>query len=309
MADEPVPEYVRTLLNEIARSEGFDEYNIELQPGCNHGDGLFSNIVGATIAGTSQDCGAKQLQLVCKLAPSNEFFRKEFQALLLFKREVLIYDKILPLLTEFEREKGLPAADAFYASYPKCYAAVADDERNQFAIIMDDLRVKGYAMWPKTQIIPIDHARRVMEQLAKFHAIPFALKDQRPAQYEQLKGVVDVVCTFIQTNTMKKVLHDAFQMGIDVLQKPEHIDLVRELQATSQESYEESLKPDFNEIPGVICHGDLWTNNIMFRSRQEVWFWYLDLNADFKNYFPIFRAKRPSRCAFSIGKCLGSVHQ
>lgn len=263
-----IPEYVNVLLSEIAKSERFAKHSIEVGPGCEHGDGFLSTILSVTISGDRID-GRDKLQLVCKLAPSSPARRKEFESLLLFKREVLLYGKVLPLLADFEREKELPESELF-TSYPKCFAAIANDETDQFVVILDDVRPKGFSMWPKHKIIPVDYAYRLMEQLGKLHGISLALKDQRPEVYDELKNIEDVISTFIKTDTMVELCDKAYQRALGVVEEPQHIEVVKELRATNQASFEECLIPPADEPFCVISHGDCWINNMLFRCRDGV---------------------------------------
>lgn len=182
-------------MSKIAKSECFTDYKTDVQPGSSHGESV-------VISGTRDSNGTKcvyKLHLLCKLAPSNAAHRKEFLAELLFAREALMYNNIFPMFAKLQEEKGLSKEECFTA-YPKCYEAIADPENSQFVIIIEDLRSKGYTMWPKHKPVLVNHAHAVMKQLGRLHGITFALKDQRPDVYEELKQVEDLIHAFLETN-------------------------------------------------------------------------------------------------------------
>lgn len=180
---KPLPEYVLSLLDGIAVSEGFCQYQIKTGAGSKHGDGGCGTLTIATIAGDRTINGTIQkdtLALLCKTMPSTQG-----ESILdkLFEREVLAYNQLLPLFAKFQREKGLSDEECFN-TYPTCYAAVADATNNKYIVIMEDLRARKFVLWPKAQSFDNTHAFAVIDGLAKLHAVSFALRDQRPEEFK-----------------------------------------------------------------------------------------------------------------------------
>lgn len=257
-----IPDFVRDLVHKIAKSEGLIDYKIDVKPGTNHGDNLFSDMLSVTIT------GQRTLHLLCKLAPTNEARRQHSGSLRLFRREALMYNKIFPLFDEFQREKGLKPEDMFTA-YPKCHVAIADDVTDQFVIIMDDLRPQGYAMWPKAIGTPLAHEYLVMEQLGKLHGISLALKDQRPDVYESLRALKDVIVEFFEHDSMTQLMHAAYDKVISVLDNVEHKRIMGEMREHVQKFHEDLLTGDCDPF-GVVGHSDCWNNNLIYRYEHGV---------------------------------------
>lgn len=267
-----LPKYVIDLLQKIAKSEGFvDGLTIEAKPGCSAGDGFLGIIASVTISGrrccdnTGSDKDDDRLYLVCKLAPENAARREAFDSIKLFKREAFMYGHILPILANFEREKGLTDMERF-TSYPKCYEIIENDETDQFVIVMEDLKASGHTMWTRSKPIPINYANTLMEQLARLHAISFAIKDQRPAIYAKFKEITDLVCDFTRTSTMQEIITKSYARCLAAVEHPKHIEIMKDMAANSQMYYDEIVKEDFYEPYGVVSHGDCWINNLMIRS-------------------------------------------
>jgi len=154
-------------------------------------------------------------------------------------------------------------------SYPKCYAAVADDEKDQYAIIMEDLISTGFEMWPKQKPMPLHHVERILEELAKMHSVSYALKDQQPAIYNGLK---QYTCDFWSTldKGMKPVVNAAYARAIDVLEKAEHVEILKVLQIDTVERFRRCVDSEAAEPFGVLGHGDCWINNVMFKHAPEM---------------------------------------
>lgn len=263
-----LPDYVLDLIAKIAKDEGFIDYKINLKPGSNHGDNFLGVMTSATITGIRNN-NDEQLHLLCKLAPSNSMRRQEFQSVAVFQRETLMYNKILPLLAKFQKEKGLPL-DYCFTAYPKCYVAIADEENDQFLVIMEDLRPQGFTMWPKNKVVAVNHASCVVEQLAKLHAISFAIKDQRPKLYEELKEVKDLFGNFFKSENLVHAMNMGFDRAIGALENKEHVKIAEEVKENGRQLFQDCLTDGACEPFGVIGHGDCWTNNILYRYAEGV---------------------------------------
>lgn len=268
---EELPEYVVALLENIAKENGFENYSIELSAGSKEGDGCSGVLVSVVISGAHQQNNTTRtdiLHLLCKLAPDDPELRTAFMSDAMFGREVLAYVKMLPLFAEFQREKGL-TDDECFNSYPKCYAAVCDIENGQFVIIMEDMRPRQYVMWSKKLPFAAQHSFAVVEQLARFHAVSFALNDQRPEALEPFKHIDDVVIQLFERKPSLNVLHKCYDRALGVFTDKTHIAVIEELKSRTLETLKECLVGDAFAPHRVICHGDTWINNILFQYNEE----------------------------------------
>lgn len=195
-----LPAYLVPILKRIAEKEGFVDFTTDVGSGSNIGDNFMGELLTAVISGKQKQNYGKEidtkLNLLCKLAPTSAQRRKEFLADEVFGREAYFYNTVAPAFTRFQQENGLPDEDQFKA-FPKCYEAIHDPENEIYAIIMQDLRPEGFAMWPKKEPTPTSYSRLFVRELAKFHAISFAMKDQQPEQFKEFEKLNDVLRLFI----------------------------------------------------------------------------------------------------------------
>lgn len=256
-------------LDRIAKSLHFTNYRIETEAGSKHGDGYMGLMVSVKIIGDQEIDGVKvenTLQLMCKLAPTNAERRQHFQSAKVFGREALAYNSILPYFAEFQRDRGLSVADGFNAM-AKCYAANVDELEE--ILIMDDMRAKGYAVLAKGSPCIEGNIRLVYEQLAKLHAISFALKDQRPDYYNQLRtDVKDIMVEVLRIGNAKLIFLSSYRRALNTLDDPEQLRILQEMHDGFEELLESCLCNDVFEPYGVIGHGDCWNNNILFKNDQ-----------------------------------------
>lgn len=266
-----LPQYVLDLLKNIAETENFVNFKTKYQDGSNRGDGFLGVLTSVIIEGTRITNGVPaedKLYLLCKLAPENEIRRKIFQTALIFEREANTYNKILPLFRQFQQDQGLSDDESFLA-FPKCYAAVADEEQQEFAVIMEDVRAKGFTMWKGKKVLPADHSYHIMEQLGKFHGISFALKDQQANVYNELKVYQSMLQSLLKIEQFAKWFEMSHDRAIEALEKVEHKEIMEEVKANMKQLADECLLINATEF-GVIGHGDCHNNNILYRYNNEV---------------------------------------
>lgn len=254
MSEKKLPNFVQNLLDQIIRENDFVKYSVQVKSGSNAGDGFTSELL--SIAITENECD-KRLDLVCKIAPSSKHHRKEFFVDILFNREILFYSKFMPTLKKFQGEKNVPKKDQFL-SFPKCYATVANEDNEdseQYAVILEDLRPQGFKLWDKKKPTPIENARLVMRELGKFHGLSIAMKDQKPQEFSQFKQLEDHLRLFFQNDSLRPMTIKHFDRAIDSLKCENHKDIMRHIRDNTAKYLEDCLNDKVSEQFGVVCHG------------------------------------------------------
>lgn len=268
-----LPDYLIPILEKIAKREKFIDFTTEIDSGSNIGDNFTSQLLRIVITGHRQQLNGHEIQdklhLLCKLAPENAKRREDFQGELSFDRESYFYTKLAPQFMQFQAEKVLPEMDTF-KSFPKCYEVFSDAENGIFVVIIEDLRPKQFSMWPRELPMPVDYVAASLRELAKYHAISFVLKDQRPEQFAEHKKLIDVTEAFMMSENIRSMFVQSYQRVIDVLQNDEHKDIMRDMQRNVKEYFLACQTGEAADRFGVVTHGDLWNNNILFRTDEAV---------------------------------------
>lgn len=267
--DDGVPSYVKELINKIADREGFTNYSITNSAGSNLGDGFMGDLLRFKINGKRNNV-VSSLSLICKMPSPNLLRREQFNTDVTFAREIYLYEYLLPYFIEFQKEHGISEADGFY-SFPKCYGTVFDEKRNgDHVIVMEDLIASNYYLWDKLKKIDYDHVKLVMEELGKFHAVSFAIRDKNPEKLNEIKSkCVNTFHTLMYTSPMAIEFYNTnITKAIDALE-PHETNLIEKLEAIKGSHCQEIVKQVFsNTTPepfGVLVHGDVWNNNIMYQ--------------------------------------------
>lgn len=259
----PIPEYVRAFVQCVATRLGYSEAaTVHFESGSKIGDGFLGTLVAVTIS----ECGQQPVNLMCKMLPTDHELTVEMNVVQMFKQEVFVYEKVLPIFEQFQRSKGLTTSTGFFA-YPKCYGCICNEDTDQFLIVMNDLRMQNYRMWPKQLPVDLQHAKDVICQLAKFHAVSLALNDQQPAVFEPIKSAPDLLQTLLVKPAFVNFLADSQEKMISVLEHsmPEHWQRFRELLDECAPILSEVFDGKSSEPFAVFTHGDCWGNNTMFK--------------------------------------------
>lgn len=265
-----LPEYVVNAIHKIAKQEAFlDGYTIENDAGAKHGDGFTSVLICVTVTGTRQINDVvktnQKLALLCKIMPDNLARRELFCTDLYFEREAYMYNTVFPYFVQFQRDKGLSDDEGFFA-FPKCYYAVSDVAADQFAIIMEDLRDVGYEMLNKLKPIPVENVELLMRELAKLHAVSFAVRDQNAEFLEPMRKFKDVFLKIISKNMkiMDDVYQRCFERCIKLVESDEHKEKLETFKNGWKQIFNDCLGPNVAEPFSVLGHSDCWTNNMLF---------------------------------------------
>lgn len=263
LAEVNLTDYMRESLDKVASAEGFKNYDIKVDHGSSIGDGFVGLIYKAIIQEIDSD---KKLEVVLKFPPLNKARRNDFGAMDLFKREVFVYNELLPEFVKFQKERKIKESDGFF-NFPKCYFAEYSEEKDDSILIMEDLRESGYKMWNKYEPVNFEHAKLLFTALGRLHAISFALKAQKPELFEKFKQMNDFMSEKFGDEQMSMMMTGSLQRAAETIDASDVKRRNRVLRLTENFSQlmKELVDPVRAEPYSVVAHGDCWSNNFMFQ--------------------------------------------
>ncbi|KAK5645908.1 hypothetical protein RI129_004372 [Pyrocoelia pectoralis] len=204
--------------------------------------------------------------LILKMAPSDLSYRRLLNAAPLFHREIYFYNKIIPELIDIQRERGIKT---IFQPFPKFY--LSSKEYLEEAIVMDDMRAKGFIVGNHRRPVDYETALLVMKTLGKFNALSFAMKEYKPEVYEEIKSNCED--NFLNSPPVYTMIRNVY------------LNLSKQTIATcgpgdekiaeSINKFAENLSSTFPELAlqqehedyGVITHGDPQIRNFLFKYR------------------------------------------
>lgn len=271
--DLPLPKYALDLINEVAVSKGFVAgYTISREAGSKHGDGFQGTIIRVHIQGKRSLDDAiifDRTSVICKMTPLSELKRMQFNTTESFGKEVFTYTKLFPAMVNFQKAHGLDKETGFFA-FPQCYGTYSNAETGDFVIIMEDIKANGYTMVDKVVDTDYAQAEAVIRQMGRFHGVSLALKNQQPEVFEEFKR--------LQSNALENMAKEEsipfysmfYGLAVDTLD-PSDVDLIAkmtDLKVTYLARMRDCMQPDRFEPFGVVNHGDIWSNNLMYRYKD-----------------------------------------
>lgn len=180
------------------------------------------------------------------------------------RRELFL--QIFPIFRDFERSKAINIESAGFVEYPVCYRTV-DVDLNE-CLLLEDLALRGFSTIDrKTGVMTAEHVNLVMQGLAKFHAISFALKDQQPEKFNELTAHLDEVIILKSNIQLRHYLTEQSKQVFDAVScEKDHLDKITEFyKKESLDIATDCLDLESTGPASVITYGDVWQNNILFK--------------------------------------------
>ncbi|XP_030565759.1 uncharacterized protein LOC115766089 [Drosophila novamexicana] len=175
----------------------------------------------------------------------------------IYVREMDMYEEVLPKLAKIiQQELG---------DQRKMFAGTVNVDRERDSIMFEDMSLDKYTVADRIKQLDLPHTRLVLEKLAEFHAAGVALNEKQPGIYANkydrcffnrhtraykpiMQNMLRALITSIEDD---KLMHQRYTAKLNGV-----IDHIMEYSERTMELNE----GDF----ATLCHGDLWTTNIMF---------------------------------------------
>jgi len=208
---------------------------------------------------------------MAKSLPGSQFIKDAFNINVTFPKEVEFYQNILPEFIKLLEENKIDID--YKKSFPKFVGAELiekDGVLEDATLIMENIKVDGYQLRPKTEGMDYVHSKMVIKELALFHALGIALKIKKPQVYEtKIKKTARPLKLGQSVEAAKKEIYDFMDQTLDYLKGIKEVEhLVPRLKKVMYDNFLyadmlEGYKP--REPFSTFVHNDMWLNNMMFK--------------------------------------------
>lgn len=169
---------------------------------------------------------------------------------------------------EFQETKGIIPEENGFKEYAKCYKNLTDDLEE--AVFLEDLSLKDFRMHDRFESPSADLVKVVMRALGKLHAISFAIKDQWPETFAKYKELEEIFTQRKDDELFTNYLNNLSEIGCNSLSKEGDDEYFQRTQAffeteTLFNRMIELVDGSKAEPYAVVCHGDCWNNNVLFK--------------------------------------------
>lgn len=268
-SSEITSDRIRSLLYEIGENLiKSNEFEIQSKSATKPGD----NYIGIVHRVTYERKNDKnQIQannlstIILKTTPTNPVRREAFGSRNFFLREIYVYNDLLSYFEQFQRSKQIDIPKDGFTEYARCYRTI--DVEPDECILLEDLSVNGFSMIDKQkEVITADHVKLVMQVMGKFHAISFAIKHQEPDKFKEIIANLGEVCFHSGNDIFRKFFCVLQKQTMDAITGTE---LMEKCDKIIEESFFDVVVKSVIGEPAepfaIICHGDCWSNNNLFK--------------------------------------------
>lgn len=177
----------------------------------------------------------------------------------------------MPYFREFQESRNIVVNKDGFHEYTQCYKCL--DEEPFECLFLQDISEKGFEMINKDELT-VEHILLVMKALGKLHAVSFAIKDQEPDKFSELvNGLHENIFRHGYNMNWQETYNNSAMVIINAIndEKDTHLlEAVLRLYETNQFDILINCTDATEAEPySVVIHGDMWSNNTMFKFNKQ----------------------------------------
>nr|XP_027220337.1 uncharacterized protein LOC113812622 [Penaeus vannamei] len=184
-----------------------------------------------------------------------------------YQKEQVFYQQLVHLI-----QSELQAIGQTPLKVPQCFYISLEENRE--VIFLEDLRAKGFKMFDRKKGMDVAHTKLVLEELARLHAASYLLKAKIPDLAEKCPILSLDYFNYGDdaTQTMQGIFTNQIDIVKEMLNQVGGYDVVENWLVRNKTRGSEIMENHLQRFPlfDVLCHGDCWTNNVLFRYKDDV---------------------------------------
>ncbi|CAG9564329.1 unnamed protein product [Danaus chrysippus] len=198
----------------------------------------------------------EELKLFAKVATIGKEMRAAMNAEWMFDTERFVYNKLAHLYNDIQKDLD----DEHKFIFPEYYGC--NDEFGKESIVMENLVEHGYKPYNRFKSMDWQHAEASVRNLARFHALSFALEKKDPEMFKKFTDNMEFDMVKKDDPSSKSMFVKMAEKPLEILSNDQR-DLVKKF--LDQENLMTKYTKPFGRP--VLCHGDYRLSNILFKRK------------------------------------------
>ncbi|XP_063534910.1 uncharacterized protein LOC134744893 [Cydia strobilella] len=247
-------EQLKKFLQNIAKKENYLLSKIDIKPISSGGANYTTDLYLATISEPLKP----DINIFAKAANLNEDARKNNEFLCrVYETEALFYSELVVNFERLYNKRQVPLEERLYI--PKCYGHLLVPYEE--ILVLENLEAKGFKNFDRMKTFDWDYASTAVTQLAKFHALGLALRDENPHEFTRIVGNFKLDLSESQ-ELMNMFLTFAIENGSEAV-RSDHKERLQKFFTSTENIATLMTMMTNDEI--FLVHGDYRPSNLMHR--------------------------------------------
>lgn len=210
------------------------------------------SLKNAGFCSTLKTVSSNDFSVVLKSAPCAHDIRQVIPFERIFQREIYFYDIVVNVF------KSLGACTFI----PECYYTSSEPFKE--LLVLENLKTQGFSLWPRTKEMDVQHLELTLKEYAKLHAFSFALRRHKPEVLQEIEdNTTDIYLPIIKRCGTAETIAKLSERVWSAFGKNGGVFPVVEVM-------ERLVAKGAAGRYGVLCHGDAWCNNILFKYKVNL---------------------------------------
>lgn len=201
---------------------------------------------------------------ILKSATLTEVVRKYAQIDRLFKKEIFVYDKLIPVYKQLISEHNVLEP---FAVTPEMQQYFTDTF--QESLVLEDMRNFGFTAVKSSEPCSHGQATLAMKALGKLHALSYALREHKPEEFkrftEYAKNRFNVNANFELYSKHQKLCCERVLEILNCGKDKSVVPLFKKFMEKSFEYQIQAVKMSAMGAYAVLTHGDAILDNMLFK--------------------------------------------
>ncbi|RZB40960.1 EcKinase, DUF1679, and/or APH domain containing protein [Asbolus verrucosus] len=205
----------------------------------------------------------EKINAVAKMLPPNELMQEMFNCQVTFRNEIGFYKTMVPTLQHFQREHGVTEvidfSPKYYGSRSNLNGSTKID--TNAVLLLENLKVQNFVNFERTEGFDLEVSKLIIRDLAHLHAVPLALKLQKPEVFET--AIMQFLSSLVLQEEVLKDLKEKYDKIINNVD-----DLKPYLERLKKVSLDVYPPGPPREPFATVSHNDCWVNNTMIQIKD-----------------------------------------